>query len=126
MRVTNSYLVRWSGGYTVVADAASVTAHGRHEDFLSVGDAQSTAEAERLALGLLSRVAWPSESIALAIEPSESADTPYVGFEVGDNVVAPDAGGSPQQWRVMGITVTEDDEGNAIYVPELVDDASGS
>lgn len=126
MRVTNALLVRWADGYTTVTDAASVTAHGRHEDFLSAGDAQSTAEAERLALGLLSRLAWPAEDITIAIEPTTGVDAPYADFVVGDNVTAPDADGTPQTWRVDSITVAEDDEGNAIFVPKLVIDESGS
>lgn len=125
-RVTNALLVRWSGGYVVVSDAASITAHGRHEDFLSAGDAQSQAEAQRIALGLLASMAWPGEDIAIAVEPAGADDVPYADFVVGDNVVAPDAAGASRSWRVHSITVTEDAEGNAIYVPELVIDESGS
>lgn len=126
MRVTNALLVRWSAGYITVTDAPSIAAHGRHEDFLSAGDAQSTDEAERLALGLLSRWAWPSDDITIAIEPTGTDDVPYADFVTGDTVVAPGSTGTPQTWRVKGITVAEDEEGNAIFVPELVIDESGS
>lgn len=126
MRITNALLVRWAGGYTTVTNDDSITAYGRREDFLSAGDAQSTHEAERLALGLLARLAWPSEAITVAIEPTGTDDVPYVDFAPGDNVTAPNAAGIPQSWRVKGITVTEDDEGHPIYVPELVIDESGS
>lgn len=126
MRVTNALLVRWDDGWLAVTDQPSVTAHGRHEDFLSVGDAQSSVEATRLALGVLSRLAWPTEDIAVAIEPTGTNDLPYTHFVVGDNVTAPDSAGIAQSWRVESITVAEDDEGNAIYVPKLVIDESGS
>lgn len=125
-RVTNALLVRWSGGWLEVEDAPSVTAHGRHEDYLSAGDADSEAEAERIALGLLARLAWPSEEITVELEPTGVSDRPYVHFETGDTVIAPDSEGNATTWRVKGFTVTEDGEGNARYVPELVSDVSGS
>lgn len=119
MTVTNAYLVRWAGGYIEFTDAASITAHGRHEDFLSAGQAQSTAEAERLALGLLGRFAWLSESVSAATEPIGDDDVPYVDYGPYDRITVPDSTGSPRLCRVLGFTVTEDDEGIPIYSPAL-------
>lgn len=125
-RVTNALLVRWSQGWLEVEDATSIATHGRHEEFLSAGNADSEAEAERLALSLLARMAWADERLTIAIEPSGVSDVPYDHFETGDNVTAPDAAGTARQWRVRGITVTEDDEGYARFIPELSTDESGS
>lgn len=119
-RVTNALLVRWAQGWLEVTDAASITAHGRHEDFLSAGDANTPQEAQRVAEALLARIAWPSETITIAIEAGlGSADTPYTDFVTGDVITAPDHTGTPTTWRVKGFTVSEDAAGNPIYVPEI-------
>ena len=118
-RVTNVLLVRWAQGWVEVTDAASITAHGRHEDFLSLGDAATASEAVRVAEALLARLAVPSETLAIAVEPQGTGDSPYADFVTGDVVFAPDHAGTASPWRVRGITVTEDEEGQAIPVPEL-------
>lgn len=118
-RPVNALLVRWAGGYLEVEDAASITAHGRHEEFLSVGDAESTVEAERVALGQLARLAWPAEAVAVTTEPIGTDDVPYVDYGTADLILGPDSTGTPRTWRVIGFTVTEDDEGVPIYAPTL-------
>jgi hypothetical protein len=118
-RVTNAFLVRWAQGWMEVADAASVTAHGRHEAFLSLGHANTSDEATRVASAILARLAWPSERTAVAIEPTGTDDVPYVHVVTGDTVMVPDWTGTPAPMRWMGVTVTEDDEGNPYFVPEL-------
>lgn len=126
MTVTNAYLVRWAAGYIEVVDSASIAAHGRHEDFLSAGQAQSTAEAQRLALGLLARFAWPFEAVSAATEPIGDDDVPYSHYGPGDRILVPDSTATPRLCRVLGFTVTEDDEGIPIYSPALRFEDDGS
>lgn len=118
-RVVNALLVRWSEGWLEVEDAASILAHDRHEDFLSVGDAQSAAEAERVAVAVLAVRAWPSEETVVGIEPDGDGDVPYLDFGVGDVITVPDSSGVPTLCRVVGITVTADEEGFPVYAPTV-------
>jgi hypothetical protein len=111
-------LGRWAGGWHEVPDAVLIAANGRREGFLSSGDAQSVAELERIGSGLIAGMGAPAERIRLAVEPVAS-DVPYDDFGIGDTLTAPNHLGAATTWRVKGITVTEDPEGNPFYVPEL-------
>ena len=111
-------LDRWAGGWHESSNAGLVAAHGRLEGFFSNGDAPSTEEATRAAEKIIARLGAPSERITLAIEPAGS-DFPFLHFVTGDGVTAPNSEGVVSAWRTRGITVTEDPEGNPIYVPEI-------
>lgn len=115
--MANALLVRWADGYMEVTDAASITAVGRHEEFLSLGNAKSTEEATRAAEAALANIVSP-ERITAQVEPA-GGDEPYADWGVGDTVTVPDSTGSPVTRRVTSITVGEDEEGEPIYVPEL-------
>ena len=118
MALSNALLTRWSGGWLWVEDAASIAEHGRREAFLSLGQAASEAEAQRLAEAALATSAQPQVSVQTSIEPA-GGDVPYDDFGVGDTVTVPDQRGRPSERRVLALTVTEDQEGNPTYVPEL-------
>lgn len=121
MSLTNALLVRWglppATGYTWVVDQPSIDTYGRREAYLS-SSAMSEAEAERIATALLVDRAVPQVSTQATLEP-EAADAPYVDFVVGDWVTAPALGGGTESVRVVSLTVTTDDEGNPVFVPEL-------
>lgn len=119
MTLANVLLVRYAYGWHEVVDAASVAAYGRHEAFLSLGAAQSTAEVERVAAALFTVQAAPRVSTTVGLEPTGAGDDPYVDFDVADYVTAPDETGAPAPQRVLGLTVTEDAEGNPVFAPEL-------
>lgn len=110
-------LLRWAGGWQDDEDAALVAANGRREGFLSTGDAQSTAESDRVAGVLMARMGVGTEKITIAID--RGADVPYVDWQPGDTVGAPDHLGVATTWRARGVTVSEDAEGNPFYAPEL-------
>lgn len=117
MAIVNALLVRWSAGYTWVEDAGSIATWKRREAYLSVA-ATSEPEAVRIATAILVDRAAPLVGTQATLEPTGS-DEPYVDFEVGDWITAPDLSGTPASQRVVSLTVTEDDEGNPVFVPEL-------
>lgn len=118
MAVVTTLLVRWAGGWTEVEWPG---ASERREGFLSLGDVQSLDEVERVALGVLGRLHLPQEVVTATVEPTSSADQPYIAYRVGDYVTAADGTGSPSSQRVRGITTTEDVDGDPVFVPQLND-----
>lgn len=119
MAVTTALLVRYAGGYTVVEDAAAIAAWGRREGFLQLGGVSDRDQAERVALGVLAFQGAPRVTTTLGIEPTGTADNPYVDFVVGDSITAPDETGSSSQQRVVSLTVVEDDNGEVSFANEL-------
>jgi hypothetical protein len=117
--VINALLVRWAKGWHEVSDAAAVGLYGRHEGTLALGVEQSVAEVERVGAGQLAVA--PREEIAVDLDPTGPADTPYAAFAVGDVVGVPGTDGLPAQERVMALTVAEDENGRLSWVPELKD-----
>lgn len=112
----NAFLIRWLDGYTEVVDAASIAATDRLEDLVAMGNA-SIEDATRAVTARLSQLVAP-ERITVAIEPA-GGDSPYVDWDLGDDVTVPDHTGAPVARRVLGITVSEDPEGNPFFIPEL-------
>lgn len=117
----NALLVRWSGGWAEVLDAASITARGRSEALLGLGAAQSIAEVERVAAAQLATYASPRTEVTADLIPIDETDTPYLAFRVGDSVTVPDWDGSATLERIVALTVAEDENGQVTYSPELKD-----
>lgn len=121
MAIVNALLVRYARGFRRLSWAPSVAIHGRKEGFLSLGAIDSAAEVDRIASALFATMAFPVVTSTASLEPEGEADQPYTGFEVADRVTAPDEDGTPTSFRVRSLTVTEDNEGNPVFVPELRD-----
>lgn len=119
--ITNALLIRWQKGWHEVVSLASVAVHGRREGLLALGAAGSLAEVETIAWQQLAIFGDPREAIALDYAPMGPADTPYLSFEVGDRITVPASGGGTSVERVLAMTVTEDEQGNVSYAPELKD-----
>jgi len=119
MALINAFLVRWADGFHEVEDAASIAEHGRKEAFLSLGDVQSTAEADAICAALFEAMANPQVSTTLAIDPTGVGDMPYTHFRKGDSITAPAFEGGTASQRVRALTTSVDDNGNVIFVPEL-------
>jgi hypothetical protein len=117
--VINALLVRWAKGWHEVTDPGAIELYGRHEGTLALGVEQSVAEVERVAAGQLA--AGPREEIAVDLDPTGPADTPYTAFAVADTVTVPGLAGGPTQERVTALTVAEDENGRLSWVPELKD-----
>jgi len=119
MALINAFLVRWADGFHEVEDAASIATHGRKEGFLSLGDVQSTAEADAICAALFESMAKPQIATTMAIDPTGVDDVPYTHFRKGDSITAPAYEGGTSSQRVRALTTTEDENGRVIFVPEL-------
>lgn len=119
MALVNALLVRWRDGFHAVEDTGSVAVHGRHEGYLELGAAQSVDEVERVAASVFALEAIPTVATTVGLEPVGAGDAPYVDFDVADYVTAPDERGVDGSFRVRALSVSEDDNGNPLFVPEL-------
>lgn len=117
----NVMLVKWSGGWREVTSAALLETGPRKEMLLGLGAVQSAAEVDRVAFHQIELFGVPRENIAADVDPSTDANTPYVGFGVGDIVTVPNQKLEPVQERCISITVSEDEDGNVTYAPEFRD-----
>lgn len=119
MGVATALLVRYAGGYTVVEDAAAIAAWGRKEGFLQLGGVSDRDQAERVATAVLGFQGAPRVTTTLGVEPTGTADEPYVDYDVGDSITAPDEAGGSSSQRVVSITVVEDENGDVSFANEL-------
>lgn len=118
--ITTSLLVRTPSGWIELASSNVVT-DGRYEDCLSLGNAGSDVQATAQATAAFDDISEPVTTFTAACIPVAGA-TPYVDFDNGDTVLAPDGAGGSVALRVMGLTVTEDSNTGVVsFVPELYD-----
>jgi hypothetical protein len=120
MPITNALLIRYRDGYTESTDATSITANGRREGFLSAGNQTTAADAQFVASERLAAEKDAEVEITVGLEPvsTTGVDLPYYGFGLGDIVSSDDDTGT-NDYRVVGFTVREDEDGHAEFVPEL-------
>lgn len=116
--IRNTLLVAVPGGVVEREDAASVSEHGRREAYLSLGQAVDTTEVDIAASAAFVKTAQPRDALRMQIEDVED-HRPYIDFQVGDWILAPGADAQLARYRVRALTVTEDEEGHPIFVPEL-------
>lgn len=141
--IANRLLVRWSFGWYEVTDTTGFTpdmfvdpglptsgifndelwidAPVIQEAMLSLGASQDMAGMLMLARGQLDIFANPRTEIGADLAPVDETDTPYLAFRVGDKVTVPDIDGNPVVERVRALTVTEDENGEPSFAPELKD-----
>jgi hypothetical protein len=115
----NAILTRFKDGWVTRTNSSSISTYGRREGFLSVAAVEDETGANAAGDGGLFQTANPSTSIVLGIEPTGDADTPYLGYWPADSVTAPNESGTPTVYRCEGVTVSEDDDGQLSFVPEL-------
>ncbi|NBW09914.1 MAG: hypothetical protein EBR82_18000 [Caulobacteraceae bacterium] len=117
--VRNKLLVRWKGGYRTRTDSGSVSTWGTHEGFLSIAGVDSAPSADSAGDTALNLYGQPRRSVTAAFEPASSGEVPYTSSLVpGSTLTAPTESGT-DTFRVESLTVTEDDDGNLSYTPEL-------
>jgi len=114
--IRNSLLVRYPGSYTLVDDAASITANGLHEGYLTV-DASSVDEAARKGEAALDEVGSNDESATAQIEPL-GADIPFVDVLVGEFATVPNRAGTPTSYRAVALSL-ENPEGDPLFVVDF-------
>lgn len=115
----NRIVVKWSKGWIIVNNSSNIATYGAYERFLTV-DTEDQQEAIRQAQLNLAQLSDPQHAIVLEVEPRESSDeTPYRNFSLGDKVYAPSPAGVSTAYRVMAISVQQDDMGNPLFTLEL-------
>lgn len=141
--IANRLLVRWSFGWYEVTNTTGYSpelfadpgtpesavldnelwmdAPVMQEAMLSLGSSQDVAAVIYLARGQLSIYANPRTEIGTDLAPIDETDTPYLAFRVGDKVTVPDIDGTPVVERVRALTVTENEDGEPSFAPELKD-----
>lgn len=113
---TNVMLIRWQGGWheRPLSDGSDLEnlLPRRIEGTLGLGAAQSTQEVDRIADKQLDLFKNSRVAISAEIAPrfDDKGRTPYIGFQVGDKVTVEDV-----EERVVGVTVSEDEEGAVSY-----------
>lgn len=121
MPIINALLVDWPGGWAEVKDEASITAHGRHEALLGLGNVTSEAEMRRVAGEQLRVYADPRTEISTDFAPATTDEWPYIGFGLGDKARVADIDGAQVDEVVKGITVTQDDNGELTFALDVKD-----
>lgn len=116
----NRMLILWDGGYVVASDAASVTANGVHEGFLSAAGIPDVDIVDQLAAQNLATTSTPDESLVAQMDDTSATSgySTFVDFGVGDSVTAPARGGGTQTVRCVGITLAEDGDAYLDVVTE--------
>lgn len=117
----NTLLTRTAEGrYAQFSDETAATSWRRRQAFLQLGAAPSDGAADRQASAFLADHAEPADVISrIRIEVVDGGPVPFVDFNTGDVVTAPDYDGNPAPFLVTGIHVTEDEAGNPFYDLDL-------
>jgi hypothetical protein len=116
--IKNTLLVEGPTGFSDRQHAGSAATYGRREGYLALANAKSADQINLAADRVLGEQATPADAISLEIVDG-AGPQPYVDFDLGDYVLAPDDTGAMTAQRVMALTVHEDAEGRVTQVPEL-------
>jgi hypothetical protein len=113
----NVVLVKYPQGYLERSDPARVAAEGRYEAYLEL-NIEYRQLVETVADALLAATSSPWRT-TIGFQPASTAEEPYTGFNVGDTITFPDQTGAIVSQRVMSVSVTMDENGEPIFVPEV-------
>lgn len=107
------------GGWAVElgTDTNSISKYGIVEGFLDVGLPEENTRA--IGHAILNRKANPEQGSTYSLSPTGDNDVPWVHFNVGDWVLAPDSKGDPTPRRVVSISVERGEVGQPIYTVEF-------
>jgi hypothetical protein len=99
-----------------------VATFGRRSALLSLGALQSIEEVDRVAGEELSGAfARYREQMTVEHRPATVVERPYVGYLPGSDVTAPDMDGTPTVYPVVGLSISEDVDGQIEVVPTIGD-----
>jgi hypothetical protein len=120
--IINSLLTRYKGGFSTDTDDGSISAYGRREGYLSLTEITNVPNVGIATDRYLGRFGSPFSSITANLSPTTTAATPYIGqWHPGATVSVPrPSTGTSAVAQVRALTVTEDDEGNVVFAPELL------
>lgn len=115
----NRVVVKWTGGWYVVENTSDITTNGAHERFMTV-NTDDFNEARRMGDLTSSELSDPQHAIVVEVEPrSGYNETPYKNFNIRDKVYAPSPSGSLAHYRVIAISVQQDEMGDPLFTLEL-------
>jgi uncharacterized protein YbjQ (UPF0145 family) len=116
--IRNALLIETPGGFLERIEGASITEHRRREGFLSLGNVASSDAVDRASDAVFAASSQPAAQITLKITDTEGK-RPYVDWNKGDWILAPDEDGDLTPYRVRGLTVSETQKGEPQFTPEL-------
>jgi hypothetical protein len=132
--VKNYFLVQYDGGFFVISSARSIARYGRREAYVELGGIRYYATARALMNALIAGidlntvtgsapdvVAKPERERRGSLMAVEGA-FPFLDFDIGDQIMAPDADRSWKRYRVLSLTCNEGDDGTLTFDPELQSD----
>lgn len=114
-KIKNNLLLKTEEGFFTTQDTTSVTEYGRIEATLDTG--ASKALATTLAELVFAQRAKEEEGASYDL--LLTTYIPYVHFNIGDWVLAPDEQGVSVKRRVMSISTAETNSGNVVYTIEF-------
>ena len=129
--VKNDYLIKYNGGWLNVRSASSVRTYGNRETFVSLGNSNDRANAKKTMVGVSQGLAWalrragtPDLRIKNKDQPSGGliavdGARPFLDFNVGDTIGAPDVDAALSPHRVLSLSASEDSDGTLSYDQEL-------
>jgi hypothetical protein len=106
--VRNSALMRHGTGWVLVEDSASVTGNGRRETGITIGGADSDAQATLQAQAFFAESAKAHVTLPISMT-SAAGPQPYTTFNLGDTIMAPGFTGTSVAARLMSINANEQD-----------------
>lgn len=126
--IKNALITRFQGGYRTDSDAASISANGRRESFLSLTSTPNSASTTQAVTRYLDVLDSGITTVRASLLPVSTAETPYAGgWSTGAAVTMPRLSNAlaGESMVVRSITVDEDDATGVLsFTPELVRPAS--
>lgn len=117
--VKNKFLVRSEESYSEAINDASRTAYGSKSGFLSLGNAPTDQSIDVVTNRAFAQWAQPFSRISLAIL-GETGKTPWLNFNVGDVVSAPNDTGAATDLRVVTMSAKMVESGAIDFQIELM------
>lgn len=116
--IKNTLLVETPAGFFERAEVASQSTHGRREGYLSIGNTTDGDYIDRATNSAFAKLADIRTAITIEVLDIDG-HRPYVDGDVGDWILAPNRDGDLERFRIRGLTVSEDNSGNPLFVPTL-------
>jgi len=100
----NAAIVKFTGGYSASADAASIAAHRRRETLYHADEARSGALARQWAAVHLDEYEQPRGEMAVSVYDG-ARPFAFADYEIGDTIRLDDIG-NEADYRIRGMTLT--------------------
>ena len=117
--IRNALLIETPAGFLERVEGASLTTYRRREAGLSLGNVTASDQVDRSAEAVFRRSADPAAHISIEVLDVGDRHRPFVNWNVGDWVLAPNADDELERYRVRALTVSETADGRPRFIPEL-------